>query len=63
MAKKETVNEINIDFVDPFETGVTYEKFIHALGEKSVKDYLSATHTEEQINWIESEINNFKNNK
>lgn len=61
MAKKETVNEVNIGFVDPFETGVTYENFIQALGEKSVKDYLSATHTEEQINWIEEEINHFKN--
>lgn len=63
MAKKETVNEVNTNFVDPFETGVTYEAFIKALGEKTVSEYLSATHTKEQVEWIETEINNFKNNK
>ena len=63
MAKKETVNEVNTGFVDPFEIGVTYENFIQALGEKTVSEYLSATHTKEQIEWIETEINHFKNNK
>lgn len=63
MAKKETVNEVNNSFVDPFEKGVTYSDFVSALGEKTVSEYLSATHTKEQIEWIETEINNFKNNK
>lgn len=63
MAKKETVNKVNQSFVDPFETGVTYSSFVAALGDKTVSEYLSATHSEEQIKWIEEEINNFKNNK
>jgi len=56
-AKKATV-------VNPFEKGVSYEDFLKALPKgKSVKVYLKGTCSDEQIEWLETELNHFKNSK
>lgn len=57
MAKKNTT-----DFINPFEQGVTYEQFLNAIPDGvSIKDYLKDSElTEEDISWIEEEINHFK---
>lgn len=51
--------------VNPFEQGVTYEQFLKALPEKTtIKDYLKDLCTEDEIAWIEVEIENYNlNNK
>ena len=58
MAKK------NTDFINPFETGVTYAQFLEAIPEgTSIKDYLSGKDfTDADIAWIEEEIICYKNN-
>ena len=58
MAKQETKS----DFVNPFIEGVTYDAFTNALGNTSVSEYLKNVCTKEEIEWIESEINNYKLN-
>ena len=56
MAKKETITE----FVNPFNEGVTYEVFLKAIPDGvTIKEYLKEL-TEEQVNWIEAEIENYK---
>jgi len=57
MAKKET-----IELVNPFNEGTTYAKFLTALGNTSIKEYLKDVCTNEEIEWIETEINNYKLN-
>jgi hypothetical protein len=57
MAKKET-----IELVNPFNEGTTYTKFLTALGNTSIKEYLKDVCTNEEIEWIEIEINNYKLN-
>jgi len=49
--------------LDPFKSGVYYKDFVDSLKGRSVKDALKDTHTTEQINWIEIEVEHFKNNK
>jgi len=60
MAKKNTS-----DFVNPFESGVTYSQFLEAIPDGvSVKDYLSGKDfTDAEIEWIETEIELFKKNQ
>ena len=51
-------------FLNPFSKGVTYEKFLKSVPRnKSVREHLKGKCTSEQINWIEIELNKYKNNK
>ena len=53
--------QVKPKFVNPFSEGVTYEAFLKSLPTgKSVSEYLKGKCTTEQIEWIESEIKNFK---
>ena len=54
--KKETKTEV----INPFEKGVTYEVFCEALGNQKVEDYLKGVCDESQIEWIKTELLNFK---
>lgn len=51
-----------IDETNPFNKGVTYPMFLKAIGKKSVKEALSGKFSEDQITWIENEIQDYKNN-
>lgn len=51
------------EFVNPFTEGVTYDMFNEALGKKSVEDYCKGELEPEQIAWISTEINHYRNNK
>lgn len=55
--------KVKIDHTNPFNAGVTYESFLKAIGKKSIKEALKDTCTPEQIAWLETEIESFKNNK
>lgn len=59
MAAKKTATKI----LNPFDAGVSYEDFLKASKGKTVSAYLKGTCTDEQIQWIETEIENYKNNK
>ena len=55
MAKKEI-----LEFVNPFNEGVTYEVFLKAIPSGiTIKEYLKEL-TESEVNWIEIEIENYK---
>ena len=48
-------------FVNPFDEGVTYADFLKSLPtNKSVSEHLRNKCTPQEIEWIESEIKNFK---
>lgn len=60
MAKENKTQE---NFINPFE--VSYSEFIKALGDKSVKEYLTGKNkkddepfSEADINWLSSEVEN-----
>jgi len=55
--KKETTKEV----INPFDTGVTYDVFSKALGKEKVEDYLKGVCDDAQIEWIKTELLNFKN--
>lgn len=62
MAKQENKpKQENKEFVNPFTIGITYADFIEALGTESIKDYCKDNLSGEQIEWLEIEINNYKN--
>ena len=50
-------------FVNPFHKGVTYPVFVQAMGRKGVKTYCKDHLTNDEIDWIEVEIRNYKKNK
>lgn len=49
----------NKDFINPFETGVSYDEFQKALDKKTVAEYCKGKLTEEEISWLESELELF----
>jgi len=61
MAKK----TVNSEFVNPFEAGVSYVDFKKAIPEgTSVEDYCKGNLSNEETNWIVSELKSFDlNNK
>ena len=60
MAAKKTASAKAV--VNPFDKGVTYEDFLKALPKgKKVADYLKEVCTADQIAWIETEIEHYKN--
>lgn len=52
-----------VDNTNPFNEGVTYESFLKELKGKNVKTFLKDKCTDEQIDWIETELEHYKNNK
>lgn len=50
-------------FVNPFTEGIKYSDFLNAIPEGvSVEDYCKGNLTEDEITWIKTEIENYKNN-
>ena len=48
-------------FVHPFERGVTYEQFIKSLPKgKSIDEHLEGKCSVEQIEWLKTELKQFK---
>lgn len=48
-------------FVNPFDRGVTYEQFLKSLPKgKSISDHLKGKCTQEQIEWLKTELKQFK---
>lgn len=61
---KTEVKEVEVkEFVNPFVSGVSYNDFIEALGNKTIKEYCGDHLGIEEIAWLEIEIENVKNNK
>ena len=48
--------EKEIKFLNPFEVGVTYAEFQKALGKKSVAEYCKGKLSDEQIAFLEKEL-------
>ncbi len=49
-------------FLNPFTKGVTYEQFLKSVPKgKKVREHLKGHCTKEQIDWLETELNKFKN--
>jgi nicotinic acid phosphoribosyltransferase len=49
--------------INPFSDGISYEDFVKALGTQKIKEYLKEFElSEDDLNWLESEIENYKNN-
>lgn len=48
-------------YVNPFDEGVTYDVFQKALGKKTVADYCKGKLTEEEINFLELELELYNN--
>lgn len=48
--------EKEIKFLNPFDTGITYDEFQKALGKKSVAEYCKGKLSQDQIDWLEKEL-------
>lgn len=60
MAKETT----QATFVSPFTHGLTYEEFLAGIPKGvTVREYCKGNLEDSEIEWIEAEINIFKNNK
>ena len=53
-----------IEFLNPFDKGVTYEQFLKSLPKgKSISEHLKGKCSEEQIEWLKTELKQFKTKK
>ena len=52
--------EKEIKFLNPFDTGITYDEFQKALGKKSVAEYCKGKLSQDQIDWLEIELSILK---
>ena len=51
-------------FLNPFERGVTYEQFLKSLPRgKSISEHLKGKCSQEQIDWLKTELKQFKTKK
>ena len=49
-------------FLIPFDRGVTYEQFLKSLPKGvSISNHLKGKCSQEQINWLKTELKKFKN--
>lgn len=63
MAKKKSVAKVE-SVVNPFDKGVSYAQFLKALPEGvTPSEYLKDVCSEEQLAWLEIELQHFKNKK
>jgi len=53
---KAEVTKKDIEFVNPFDRGITYDVFLKAKGNKSIEDYCKDKLTNEQIEFLKTEI-------
>lgn len=61
MAKKEAVK---VEFLNPFKPGVNYEQFLGSVPSGlSVKEYCEGNLTKEEIEWLEADLEHYKQNK
>ena len=60
---KEQEKKVEVDHTNPFNKGVTYKSFLKAIGNKKPKDVLKDVCSKEQIDWIETELENYNNSK
>ena len=52
------------EFVNPYTEGVTYPDFLAAIPDGvTVRDYCGTNLTEEELVWLEIELDHFNNNK
>lgn len=61
--KKTTKAKVNKLHLNPFNKGVTYQQFLKAIGNKSIATVLKDTCSADEIAWIESEVEQLKNDK
>lgn len=64
MAKQnnnKTEIKVEVEFVNPFNAGVSYKDFIDAMGDKTVVEYCGEHLGIEQIAWLETELEHIKN--
>tara|TARA_R110000744_G_scaffold375581_1_gene489132 strand:+ start:580 stop:756 length:177 start_codon:yes stop_codon:yes gene_type:complete len=51
-----------VEFINPFDKGVTYEDFLKSLPKgKSISEHLKGKCSEQQIEWLKTELKQFKN--
>lgn len=46
--------------INPFDAGVNYADFMEALGKSTVKEYCKDLLTDEQIEWLEKDLEIYK---
>lgn len=64
MARAKKIVEKTESVVNPFDKGVTYKDFLKALPEgMELSEYLKDVCSEEQIEWLKTELKHFKNKK
>ncbi len=51
------------DCTNPFNKGVTYTEFLNAIGEKTVSEVLKDKCSDDEIKWIEKELEILNNKK
>lgn len=62
MAKEKEVIAKEVDFVNPFESGVSYETFLNAIPKTSTVEKYCEKHLEkDQIEWLLNDLKHFKN--
>lgn len=62
MARKKAV--VSESVVNPFDKGVSYADFLKALPEGvDPSEYLKGVCSDEQIEWLKTELKHFKNKK
>lgn len=63
MAKeKKQITEVS--FINPFDSGVTYEQFLASIPEGvDVKEHCKNELTQDQIEWLEADLNIYINHK
>lgn len=51
-----------VEFVNPFDRGVTYEQFLKSLPKGiSISEHLKGKCSDQQIEWLKTELKQFKN--
>ena len=49
-----------VDFVNPFEDGVSYVEFLEAVGKKTVEEYCKGKLEKDQLEWLIEDLKHFK---
>ena len=49
-----------VEFVNPFEDGVSYVDFLEAVGKKTVEEYCKGKLEQSQIDWLIEDLKHFK---
>jgi len=52
-----------IDASNPFNKGVTYDMFLESLGKQKLETFLKDKCSDDEINWIKKELEEYKKNK